>query len=159
MAHGRRRGDCNRYGGPNGKPVPIRRWEGIVTDGVGREPGWPREFPVNPDGTVDVGIVVLSRSGTIEGRTTGNRRPCQTLTCSGWFIGVQWETGQLMYPCSMGWTYDPSSKTVRITAGGEISARDPEPPAPQARPAPRGQWPSRADLTRRIGWRDSTHGI
>ena len=61
----------------------------------GAEPGWPKEFPVNPDGSVEAGLVVTSRSGDIEGRTGGGRKPCKTLTCDGWFISVQWQTGHL----------------------------------------------------------------
>src|SRR4051812_33762228 len=84
---------------------------------------WPAEFPVSEDGTVEEGMVVRSQSGTIEGRTTGARLRCTSTGCPGWFIGVSWETGQRMRPCSEGWRYDPATKTVRITGGGEISAR------------------------------------
>jgi hypothetical protein len=66
---------------------------------------------------------VWSLSGTIEGRTTGARLRCLTIGCPGWLIGVSWETGQRFRPCSQGWRFDPVAKTVRVTGGGEISAR------------------------------------
>lgn len=119
-----------------------------------RSPGeWPAEFPVNADGTVEEGLVVLSRSGTIEGRTTGARLRCSSIGCPGWFIGVSWETGQRMRPCSEGWNFDPTTKTIRITGGGEISARVVSPRPLGTPPRPRDQWPSRASLARGKGWR------
>jgi hypothetical protein len=116
------------------------------------EVGWPPDFPLREDGSVSEGIVVYSRSGAIEGRTTGSRRRCISTGCPGWFIGVRWETGQLLYPCSQGWRYFPDEQVVRIIDGGEISARfvSPEPLGPP--PLPREQWPPRSELTGR-GWR------
>lgn len=114
--------------------------------------GWPAEFPVLPDGRVEEGLVVWSRSGTIEGRTTGSRRRCIATPCPGWFIGVRWETGQMMYPCSEGWRYDPDARQVRITGGGEISARVVSPAPLGTPPLPRDQWPPRESLTG-MGWR------
>src|SRR4051794_5225525 len=84
---------------------------------------WPAEFPTTGSGEVAEGLVVRSLSGDIEGRTIGSRRPCTSHKCPGWFIGVRWETGQLMFICSEGWAYDAEAATVRVTAGGEISAR------------------------------------
>lgn len=83
---------------------------------------WPREIPLLEQGGVQERLVVWSRSHTIEGRTMGSRRRCSSTGCPGWFIGVSWETGQRLYPCSEGWTYDPGSRMVHITEGGEISA-------------------------------------
>lgn len=114
--------------------------------------GWPVEFPVLPDGRVEEGLVVWSISGTIEGRTTGSRRPCISTGCPGWFIGVRWETGQMMFPCSEGWKYDPNARQVRITDGGEISARFVSPAPLGTPPLPRDQWPPRESLTG-MGWR------
>jgi hypothetical protein len=116
------------------------------------ESGWPSAFPVTIEGGVEEGLVVLSRTEGIEGRTTGSRRRCSSANCPGWFIGVKWETGQMMYLCSQGWTYDPTTTTVRITGGGEISARvvSPKPLGPP--PLPRHQWPPRSALTGK-GWR------
>ena len=91
--------------------------------GASDREGWPTEFPVTPEGGVEEGLVVLSISGAIEGRTTGSRRRCLSIGCPGWFIGVRWETGQMMFPCSEGWAYEPAERTVRIAGGGEISAR------------------------------------
>jgi hypothetical protein len=119
--------------------------------------GWPIEFPVHIDGRVDEGLVVWSQSRTIEGRTTGSRLRCRSHGCPGWFIGVKWETGQMMYPCSEGWRYDLSTNTVRITGGGEISARFVSPKPLGTAPLPRSEWPSREDLARGMGWRTTTH--
>src|SRR3954469_24517256 len=114
---------------------------------------WPDDFPVTPDGKVEEGLVVLSRSGAIEGRTTGARLRCSSTNCPGWFIGVSWETGQRMRLCSQGWEYAPETKTVRITGGGEISARfvSPAPLGPD--PTPRASWPTRESLSHCKGWR------
>jgi hypothetical protein len=114
---------------------------------------WPDNFPVLPDGSVQEGLVVRSLSGGIEGRTTGARLPCISRSCPGWFIGVRWETGQLMRICSEGWAYDPDTQTVRIHAGGEISARYVSPPPLGTPPAPRDTWPSPDELRRWKGWR------
>lgn len=84
---------------------------------------WPEEFPVLEDGSVVEGLAVWSLNAHIEGRTTGARLPCLSSGCPGWFIGVRWETGQLMRICSEGWTYEPEHRSVRVTGGGEISAR------------------------------------
>jgi hypothetical protein len=114
---------------------------------------WPEEMPVSAEGRVEEGLVVWSRSGTIEGRTTGSRRRCSSTGCPGWFIGVSWETGQRFFPCSQGWRYDPADKSVRITGGGEISARVISPPPLGTPPLPREQWPSRELLANGTGWR------
>lgn len=125
----------------------------MLTTDAGQVPGpWPKDFPVLDDGRVREGLVVLSRSGTIEGRTTGSRRPCIS-ECPGWFIGVRWETGQLMFICSEGWAYDPGSDTVQVTGGGEISARFVSPKPLGVPPLPREQWPAREALRKWMGWR------
>lgn len=122
---------------------------------MGQEPGWPSNFPVDPDGRVQAGIVVRSLSGEIEGRTSGGRTRCYTKTCPGWFIWVVWETGQEMKPCSEGWAYDPVTNEVRVTGGGEISARFVSPPPLGEPPLPRDQWPTRAELAEKHPcWRD-----
>lgn len=113
---------------------------------------WPAEFPVNADGTVEEGLVVWSQSG-IEGRTTGARLRCSSIDCPGWFIGVSWETGQRMRPCSEGWKYDPATTTIRITGGGDISARFASPEPLGTDPLPQDAWPTRSSLARAKGWR------
>ena len=55
---------------------------------------WPAEFTLVEGGRVQEGPLVLSRSGDIEGRTTGSRRRCLSTGRPGWFIGVSWETGR-----------------------------------------------------------------
>jgi hypothetical protein len=122
---------------------------------------WPSEFPVLSDGDVEVGLVVWSLSGEIEGRTTGNRRPCTAdgppgVGCPGWFIGVTWETGQRMAICSKGWHYDPVSRSVRITDGGEISARFRSPKPLGEPPLPCEEWLDRSKLMGRAGWKHGT---
>lgn len=123
-------------------------------DGYGSEPPWPVGFPVSANGRVAVGLPVWSRSGTIEGRTSGGRARCRSTGCPGWFIWVRWETGQPMQICSQGWTYDPTVRTVRVTAGGEISARFVSPPPLGTPPLPREEWPDRSALARKSAcWR------
>jgi hypothetical protein len=112
---------------------------------------WPTDFPVTSDGGVREGIVVWSLSGTIEGRTTGSRLPCRWRQCDGWFIGVRWETDQLLYICSKGWRYDARTRTVRVVDGGEISARFVSPAPLGEPPVPREEWPARSALTGKVG--------
>jgi hypothetical protein len=114
---------------------------------------WPQNFPLLPDGTVEEGLIIWSKSKTIEGRTTGSRRPCLSSDCEGWFIGVRWESGQMMYPCSKGWAYDPSTKEVRVTGGGEISARTVSPSPEGVPPLQKEVWPPRDALKRGKVWR------
>ena len=115
--------------------------------------GWPKSFDVLDHGKVEEGLTVLSLSGVVEGRTTGNRRKCLVTECPGWFIEVIWETGQRMWPCSEGWHFDSDSKTVSIIGGGEISARFITPKPLGTNPAPRNTWPTRSELARKRGWR------
>jgi len=114
---------------------------------------WPDELPVAPDGTIEEGIPVFSRSGEIEGRTTGARLRCSSKVCPGWFIGVNWETGQRLPPCSEGWSYFPDEHVIRITGGGEISARVITPPPLGVPPTPREEWPTRESISTWKGWR------
>jgi hypothetical protein len=120
---------------------------------VGRD-SWPVSFPVSTEGRVEGGLVVWSLpvavdgfGGRVEGRTTGGRRPCACPTCGGWFIGVKWETGQQMFLCSRGWTYDPTTRVVSMTAGNGLSTTiaDDRPNTRSAAP-PRPEWPDRSTL-------------
>ena len=113
---------------------------------------WPDELPL-VDGKVEEGLIVLSKSGEIEGRTTGPRYRCTSIGCPGWSVAVTWETGQALRPCSEGWTYDAATKIIRITGGGEISARVIGPPPLGVPSLPRDEWPARAALSKRKGWR------
>jgi hypothetical protein len=110
-------------------------------------------LPLVGDRRVEEGIRVLSLSGDIQGRTTGSCRPCSSTGCPGWFIGVRWETGQLMFICSQGWRWDAHSRHVRVTAGGEISARYISPAPLGTPPWPAEQWWDRERLARVAGWR------
>jgi hypothetical protein len=85
--------------------------------------GWPKEFAVIHDGAVREGIRIVSLNGIVEGRTTGSMRKCAADKCPGWFVGIIWESGQLMYLCSEGWHYSPELDQLAIVGGGEISAR------------------------------------
>ena len=116
---------------------------------------WPTDFPLDDGGKVAEGMVVWSKSGTIEGRTTGPRQRCTSIGCPGWFVAITWETGQALKVCSQGWKYDPKTKVTRITAGGEISGRFVSPPPLGVDPLPNEQWPARATLAKRKGWRIS----
>jgi hypothetical protein len=114
---------------------------------------WPAAFPLLPGARVEEGLVVRSRSGAIEGRTTGSRRRCLSTGCPGWFVGVSWESGQRLFPCSEGWAYDAASRTVAITGGGEISARVVSPAPLGVEPHPRAVWPEQSSLAAGRGWR------
>lgn len=94
---------------------------------VERDP-WPVDFPLRARGRVEPGLTVWSLpvdvdgfSGRVEGRTTGGRRPCAAPSCAGWFIGVKWKTGQQMFLCSRGWSYDPDRRMVTMTLGSGLS--------------------------------------
>lgn len=124
----------------------------MTIDGVAGP--WPAEFPIAEDGSLAEGLPVWSLSGAIEGRTTGARLPCHSHGCPGWFIGVRWETGQLMQICSEGWRYDPVSRSVRMKEGArEISSTSTSIPDRRQPPLPRSEWPSRESLRRWKGWR------
>jgi len=126
----------------------------LVSGDGSKVPGpWPEDFPVDAGGRVAAGVVVWSLNETIEGRTTGARRPCLSDDCPGWFITVRWQTGQLMHICSQGWRYDPARRMVRVTGGGEISARFVTPEPLGVDPLPAEQWPPRERLNTWAGWR------
>src|SRR3546814_17113568 len=91
---------------------------------------WPADMPLTEDGKVEEGLVVLSRSGEIEGRTTGARSRSPSIGCPGCFVAVTWETGQALPPCTSGWTYDPTTQPLRLTDGGQ----PPPPPIPPPPP-------------------------
>ena len=114
---------------------------------------WPADFPLDAAGKVDEGLVVWSKSGALEGRTTGARQRCAVLDCLGWCIAVTWETGQAMKPCSEGMEYDPETKAIRVLAGGELTARFAVPPSAEILPLAKEEWPTRAALSKRKGWR------
>jgi len=114
---------------------------------------WPEDFPVDADGKVAEGLVVRSKSGLLEGRMTGARQRCPSIDCPGWLVAVTWESGQALKACSQGWEYDPKTKETRITGGGEISGRFISPPPLGVDPLPKEQWPTRASLAKRKGWR------
>jgi hypothetical protein len=115
--------------------------------------GWPSDFGLTNSGGVEEGLRVLSRSGVISGRTTGSRQRCSSTPCPGWFVGIRWETGQLVFACSRGWRYDAATRSIRITGGGEISARFVSPEPLGVDPLPPEQWPTLANLSRFKGWR------
>ena len=119
---------------------------------------WPEDFPLDAEGKVEEGLVVRSRSGTIEGRMTGARQRCTSVGCPGWFVAITWETGQTLKACSEGWHYDPKTKETRITGGGEISGRVISPAPLGVDPLPKEEWPPRATLAKRKGWR-TTAGL
>lgn len=114
---------------------------------------WPQDFPLTTAGGVAEGIRVESKTLGIEGRTTGSRRRCVSIGCPGWFIGVRWETGQLMFICSQGWRYDPDKGEVKVVKGGEVSARFVSPRPEGTPPLPRNEWPPRSALRGLAGWR------
>ena len=118
--------------------------------------GWPKALPLIDECSIQEGIPVYSISGKIEGRTTGNRRKCASRKCPGWFVEVQWETGQKFWPCSEGWHYDSTAGAngrIDIIGGGEISARFISPKPLGTHPLERSAWPSKSKLRTLKGWR------
>lgn len=115
---------------------------------------WPSSFPLNEKRRVAQSLTVWSLpvdvpgfSGRVEGRTTGGRLPCRAPSCGGWFIGVKWETGQVMYPCSRGWEYDAAERAVRMTTGSGLSTTvATDRPNVRADCPPRSEWPDRSEL-------------
>ena len=115
---------------------------------------WPEDFPLDEAGKVEEGLVVLSKSGELEGRTTGARQRCTSIDCPGWFIAVTWET---------------RSGAEALLAGLEVRPGHQDHPhhrrrrdlrplrGPAARSAstrcPKEEWPARAALSKRKGWR------
>jgi hypothetical protein len=114
---------------------------------------WPADFPLEGKGRVKEGLVVWSKSGDIEGRMTGPRQRCTSIGCPGWLVSITWETGQALKVCSEGWHYDAATQVTRITGGGEISGRFISPPPLGVDPLPREEWPTRATLEKRKGWK------
>lgn len=106
---------------------------------------WPEGLVARGKTTMESGLVVWSLSGEIEGRTTGHRRACGDAKCPGWLIGVKWETGQNFLVCSQGWAFDPSSRSIRMTAR-ELSSTSPTIPDRRPAPLPRSEWPERSAL-------------
>lgn len=113
---------------------------------------WPTHFSLNGDGSVPIGLVCRSIDGSMEGRTTGDRRACPSHQCQGWLVGVRWEDGQLLRICTEGWHFNPNSMELQVVGGGQISARFVSPPPLGKDPLPREQWPSKADLRKMSGW-------
>jgi hypothetical protein len=58
----------------------------------------------------------------------------------------------MMFPCSKGWSYDAATRSIKITGGGEISARTVSPKPAGVDALPREQWPPRSALNRFKGW-------
>lgn len=114
---------------------------------------WPADFPLDAAGKVEEGLVVWSKSGALEGRTTGARQRCTVLGCPGWTVAVTWETGQAMKPCSEGVQYESDTKAIRVVAGGELTGRFVVPPETEILPPAKEEWPTRAALAKRKGWR------
>jgi hypothetical protein len=129
-------------------------WAGVVIMTTNCIVGsWLENFPLLPNGKVEEGLVVWSRSGTIEGRTTGYRCPCYVPAYEGRFICVNCETGQPMKICSECWECDSPTCEVHLAKGGEISSRFTCGATKDRPPLPREEWPDRRELRACKGWR------
>jgi hypothetical protein len=84
---------------------------------------------------------------------TGLRQRCESIGCPGWLVAITWETGQAVKACSEGWHYDAASRVTQITDGGEISGAFDQARPQGEDPLPKEQWPDRAKLLKRKGWR------
>lgn len=103
---------------------------------------WPGQTTTAPDGYPEIpeATPVLSRSRAIRGLTVGTWQPCPVKACLGDHgdrnpqIGVDWETGQLMYICAAGWQIHTTPVLhLLVVRGGELSARyvNPRDPIPE----------------------------
>src|SRR3546814_11946896 len=61
---------------------------------------WPADMTLTEDGKVQAGLVVLSRSGEIEGRTTVARSSRSSIARPVPFVAVPWENGPAIIPPS-----------------------------------------------------------
>ena len=103
-------------------------------------------------------IPVLSRNGAIRGRSLGRGQLCAAGGCietygPRWQLGVEWETGQTTIICDVGWERrELPVDHIRITAGGEITARfvTPRDPGPDRNRLPKG-WLDSVPWTE-LGW-------
>ena len=67
-------------------------------------------------------------------------------------IGVLWESGDVTFPCEVGWEHHTNpTPHVRIVAGGEITGRYVTPRDPKPKPWPTPIEPLNIDWTS-IGW-------
>ncbi len=134
---------------------PDRLTDSVATlSAVVERDEWPPGLPRKDGGGTDPGIPVWSLpvevvgfSGLVEGRTTGGCVACQARSCGGLQIRVKWETGQVMRLCSRGLTYDPVTRSIRMTAGSGLSTTTAtDRPNTRKPPPPRSEWPSRSRL-------------
>jgi Family of unknown function (DUF6508) len=77
------------------------------------ENGWPTDFPVNPDGSVESGIAVMAGRGLIRGATTGHRYRCPECN-GGWSIECELRGGHVMRVCSRDWHFLADHKEVHM---------------------------------------------
>lgn len=77
------------------------------------ENGWPTDFPVNPDGSVEAGIDVVVGLGRLRGVTNGRRYRCPDCG-GGWSIEVAWRSGRSSRTCSRDWHFFADRREVRM---------------------------------------------
>jgi hypothetical protein len=108
---------------------------------------WPRTQrpPFYDKHPAPAGVPVLSVSGLIRGITLSGGAACPSKSCDGHVIAIDWETGQLTFPCSKGW--EQRDGHIRLVAGGEITGRV----INRVDPIPKSEWPTRI-LTEQIQW-------
>ena len=122
------------------------------------------DLPLTPDGRIPVGVRVTSRTGVVEGRTTGGRRSSGSGDDTRWSIAVSWRSGQRTFVDVDGITvdepergrpdtagerrsqielrrhaepFDPRLYLVRIVDGGELTGR----PGADPDVRPESAWP------------------
>ncbi len=77
------------------------------------ENGWPTDFPVNPDGSVEAGVTVVAGLGRLRGVTNGPRYRCPECG-GGWSIEVNWPGGRTSRTCSRDWHFLADRQEVRM---------------------------------------------
>jgi hypothetical protein len=92
------------------------------------ENGWPSDFPLNPDGSVEPGITVVAGHGKLRAATNGRRHRCPDCN-GGWSIECEFKGGHVLRTCSKNWHYLADRGEVHLVNGGflESSFRPPVP--------------------------------
>ncbi len=77
------------------------------------ENGWPTDFAVNPDGSVESGIALVAGRGVIRGLTNGRRYRCPECR-GGWSLECELRGGHVVRVCSRDWHFLADRREVRV---------------------------------------------
>ena len=77
------------------------------------ENGWPTDYPLNPDGSVEPGTDVVAGLGRLRGITNGRRYRCPDCD-GGWSIEVTWRSTRITRMCSRDWHFFADRQEIRM---------------------------------------------